>query len=163
MRESFPGFTLIELLVVLAIIAILALMAAPVYTNKLVSNQIVTALPLADIAKGPVAAAWAAAQAFPADNGAAGLPSPDRIVNNQISSVTIADGAIHVTFGNNVHALLRGKILTLRPAVVEDAPVVPVTWVCGNATAPDKMTIKGENKTTIATAYLPLNCRAATG
>jgi type IV pilus assembly protein PilA len=42
---------------------------------------------------------------------------------------------------------------------VEDAPVVPVTWVCGYATAPEKMTIKGENKTNIPPGYLPIRCR----
>jgi type IV pilus assembly protein PilA len=50
-------------------------------------------------------------------------------------------------------------MLTLRPAVVEDAPVVPITWVCGYATAPDKMTIKGTNNTTVPAPYLPIKCR----
>ena len=40
-------------------------------------------------------------------------------------------------------------MLTLRPAVVADAPVVPVTWVCGNAEAVPQMTAKGLNKTTV--------------
>jgi len=43
---------------------------------------------------------------------------------------------------------------------VEDAPVVPVTWVCGAAETPGKMMAKGENKTDIPAAYLPFNCRA---
>ena len=68
-------------------------------------------------------------------------------------------GAIHVTFGNRAHSTIAGKILTLRAAVVEDAPIVPITWVCGYASAPDKMTIKGENKTNIPPGYLPARCR----
>jgi type IV pilus assembly protein PilA len=59
-----------------------------------------------------------------------------------------------------VNSTIKGKILSIRPAVVEDAPVVPVAWVCGNAAGPGKMTIKGENRTNIPAAYLPLNCRA---
>jgi len=51
-------------------------------------------------------------------------------------------------------------VLTLRPAVVEDAPIVPVTWVCGHAAPPGKMTVKGENKTDIPITYLPFRCRA---
>jgi len=154
------GFTLIELMVVVGIIAILALLAIPTYQDKFIRDQIAEALPLADIAKPPVALSWALLQNFPADNAAAGLPVADKMVNNFISSVAIQGGAIHVTFGNKANSVIRGKILSLRPAVVEDAPIVPVTWVCGYATAPEKMTIKGENKTNIPPGLLPIRCRA---
>lgn len=151
---------MVEMMVVVAVIAILALLAAPSFQDQIVRDQINNALPLADVAKTPIAAAWTIAQVFPPDNAAAGLPVADKIVNNYVSSVSIQDGAIHVTFGNRANALINGKILTIRPAVVEDAPVVPVTWVCGSAEAPDKMTVKGENKTNIPMNFLPFNCRA---
>ena len=154
------GFTLIELMVVVGILAILALMAIPTYQDKFIRDQVAEALPLADIAKPPVAASWALLQSFPADNAAAGLPVADKIVNYTISSVAIQGGAIHITFGNRANGVIRGKILTLRPAVVEDAPIVPVTWVCGYATPPEKMTVKGENKTNLPPGYLPVRCRA---
>jgi type IV pilus assembly protein PilA len=157
MRRS--GFTLLELMVVVGIIAILALLAIPTYQDKFIRDQIAEAIPLADIAKPPVALSWALTQSFPADNAAAGLPVADKIVNNFIKSVAVQGGAIHITFGNHAHGAIAGKILTLRAAVVEDASIVPVTWVCGYATAPDKMTIKGENKTNIPPGYLPGRCR----
>jgi type IV pilus assembly protein PilA len=153
------GFTLLELMVVVGVVAILALMALPSYQDKIIRDQIAEALPLADLAKAPVAAAWAATQTFPADNAAAALPPADKIVNNFVSAVTVQNGAIHVTFGNRVNSQIKGKVLTLRPAVVEDAPVVPVTWVCGAAPAPDKMTVKGENRTSIPAGFLPFRCR----
>lgn len=155
------GFTLIEVMVVVGIVAILALLAIPNYTDKIIRDQIAEALPLADIAKPPVALAWAVTQTFPADNAAAGLPAADKIVNNYISAVTVEAGAIHVTFGNRANNQIRGKVLSLRPGVVEDAPVVPVTWVCGFATAPAKMIGKGANKTNIPANFLPLRCRPA--
>jgi type IV pilus assembly protein PilA len=154
------GFTLLELMVVVGIIAILALLAIPTYQDKFIRDQIAEALPLADIAKPPVALSWAMLQNFPADNAAAGLPVADKIVNNYISSVAIQAGAINITFGNHANRAVLGKILTLRPAVVTDAPIVPVTWVCGYATAPDKMTLRGENKTNIPPGWLPIRCRA---
>lgn len=154
------GFTLLELMVVVGVIAILALLAIPTYQDKFVRDQIAEALPLADIAKPPVALSWALLQNFPADNAAAGLPIAEKIVNNYISSIAIQGGAIHITFGNRANRVILGKILSLRPAVVEDAPIVPVTWVCGYATAPDKMTLKGENKTNLPPGWLPLKCRA---
>ena len=153
---------MVEMLVALGIIAILALMAAPSFQDQIVRDQINSALPLADIAKSPVAATWAIGTSFPADNAAAGLPPADRIVNNQISAVAVQNGAIHVTFGNRANGVILGKTLTLRPAVVEEAPVVPVTWVCGMAEAPDKMTVRGENRTDIPVNFLPFACRART-
>lgn len=155
------GFTMIELMVVIGIVAILALMALPSYQERFIRDQIVEALPLADIAKPPVAAGWSTAQAFPADNAAAGLPAADKIVNNFVSAVALQGGAIHMTFGNRANKVLRGKTLSLRPAVVDDAPIVPVTWVCGYAEGPAKMTVKGKNRTDVPVAYLPLRCRAS--
>ncbi len=159
-RVTHRGMTMVEVLVVVGILAILALMAVPGLQEKIVRDQVVSAVPLADIAKTPIAAAWAATQSFPADNAAAGLPIPDKIVNNYISSVAVANGAIHLTFGNSANGLLKGKVLTIRAAVVEDAPIVPVAWICGNAVWPDKMSVKGENKTNLPPAFLPVNCRA---
>ena len=74
--------------------------------------------------------------------------------------MAVENGAIHVTFGNRANSSIAGKILTLRPAVVEDAPIVPVAWACGYAEAPEKMAVKGENRTNIPEALLPIECRA---
>jgi type IV pilus assembly protein PilA len=159
-RGPSGGFTLVEMMVIVGIVAILALMALPTYQDKIVRDQIAEALPLADIAKAPVAAAWAATQSFPAENAAAALPPAEKIVSNLVSSVAVQDGAIHITFGNRANGQIKGKVLTLRPAVVEDAPIVPVAWVCGTAPVPDKMTVKGENRTSVPPAFLPFRCRA---
>lgn len=143
----------------MAIIAILALMLVPTYQDKLIRDQIVEALPLADIAKKRIEAFWSGAQAFPRNNKSAGLPPADKIVSNYISVTRIQDGAIHITFGNSANAQIVGKTLSIRPAIVPDAPIVPIAWVCGNAAAPDKMTVKGENRTDIPVSYLPFKCR----
>ena len=150
---------MLEMMVVLGVVAILILMAVPTYQDKFIRDQIAEALPLAEIAQKPVAASWLALRSFPADNAAAGLPSADRIVNNFVSSIAVENGALHITFGNRANGNLKGKILTLRPAVVEDAPIVPVAWVCGQAPVPAKMTARGENRTNIVPNHLPLKCR----
>lgn len=153
------GFNMIELMVVLAIVAALALMAIPNFQDKIIRDQIIEALPLADIAKSPISGSWSTGRTFPVDNAAAGLPEADKIVNNYISSVSVRGGAIDITFGNRAHSQIKGKIITIRPAVIDDAPVVPITWVCGYAAAPDKMTTKGSNNTSVPVGYLPLKCR----
>lgn len=163
MIRILRGFTLMEMMVVIVLIGILAMLAVPTFQERIIREQIVTAVPLADIAKTPIAAAWVTTQTFPPDNAGAGLPAADKIVNNFVSSLTVQNGVIHLTFGNRAHNAIIGKTLSIRPAVVEDAPIVPVTWVCGNAPGPDKMTIKGENKTTVINQLLPLGCRAPGG
>ena len=161
MNRAHAGFTLIEMMVVIAVIAILAMIAVPSIQDRIVREQIVDAMHLADIAKTPIAAAWALSHTLPADNAAAGLPVADKVVGNLVRSLVVENGAIHVTFGNRASAAISGKTLTLRPAVVEDAPIVPVAWVCGHAGAVDKMTAQGIDRTDVAVNFLPLNCRAS--
>ncbi len=160
--DGFAGFTLVEMMAVLAVMAILATLAVPSLQARIVRGQIVEAVRLADIAKAPVAAAWAASSALPADNAAAGLPPPSRVVSNLVSALQVENGAIHLTFGNQANAAIRGKVLSLRPGVVSGAEVVPVAWVCGNAEPPVNMLAQGTNRTDVRGDYLPLNCQAAT-
>jgi type IV pilus assembly protein PilA len=162
---TWRGFTLIEVMVVVGILAILAMMALPNFTDKIVRDQIVEAAKLADVAKGPVVAYWVTSavppstvRTMPLDNAAAGLPNADKIVSNHISSVKVNNGALHLQFGNSAHGAIKGKILTLRPAVVEDAPMVPAAWVCASAKVPTNMTLKGGDNTNIDKRFLPRNC-----
>jgi type IV pilus assembly protein PilA len=158
-RSASKGFTLLEMMAVVAIIAILAAMAVPSYLFKIVREQIDSAITLAAVAKTPVELEWKLKGSLPSNNATAGLPAADKIVNNYVSSVAVVDGAINITFGNRATSSLNGKVLTLRPAVIEDATVVPITWVCAGAQAPDKMTIFGIDQTTVKAESLTLACR----
>ncbi|MFZ5549479.1 MAG: pilin [Pseudomonadota bacterium] len=160
-RSRPAGFTLIEIVVVIAIIAILALAAVPSMQDRLVREQVVEAVKLADIAKVAVAAVWRSDAEMPQDNEAAGLPVAEKIVGNHVSAVAVEDGAIHITFGNSANGVLQGKRLTLRPAVVEDTPLVPVAWICARAAVPAQMTALGEDRTELEDRFLPVNCRTA--
>lgn len=159
MTRHSRGFTMIELMMVLAVIAILAMIALPNMQDRIVRDQIVEASKLADIAKAPVALAWTTTTSLPSDNAAAGLPSADKIVSNLVSAVAVDGGAIHITFGNRANAAIAGKTLSMRPAVVDDTPIVPVAWVCAGASAPQKMNPRGANRTDVPARFLPLNCR----
>jgi type IV pilus assembly protein PilA len=159
MKRRLRGFTLIELMVVVSILVGLMLITLPGLTDKAVREQVAEALPLADIAKPAIELSWATGLPLPADNAAAGLPVADKIVNQRVQSVTVKGGAIHIQFGGRANQELQGKILTVRPAGVEDARIVPITWLCGNTAAPAKMTAQGENRTTVPLKYLPARCR----
>jgi len=161
MTGPHRGFTMLELMAVVAVIGILAVLAIPSYMERVVRDQVKAALPLADIAKPPIAQAWVVAGEFPKDNAAAGLPVPEKIVSNYVSSVAVRNGAIQMTFGNHASTTISGKMLSIRPAVVEDAPIVPIAWVCGNASAPDNMKVFGENLTNIPDALMPFECRTS--
>lgn len=154
------GFTLIEAMITIAVIAILALIALPSFQDRTIRLQVADALKLTDLAKQAVAAQYTKTGTLPADNAAAALPPADRIVNNNVSSVTVRGGAIDVRFGNAVNRNLMGKLLTLRPATVDGYPQVPITWVCGGAAAPDKTTVNGDNLTNVAAVHLPIACRS---
>lgn len=159
MKKGTRGFTLLELMVALGVLVILMLVTLPNYIDRMVRDQVTEAMTLAAIAKPAIEAAWLAGTPLPADNAAAGLPAPDKIVNQRVLSVTVADGAINIRFGNHAHQALQGLVLTLRPAVVEDARIVPVTWLCGTAAPPGKMTAEGVNLTSVPKKFLPLACR----
>ena len=159
LRGFTVGFTLVEMMVVVAILAILAMIAVPSGIERIIREQLAAAIPLAEAAKEPAAAQWKATKTLPADNKAAGLPSPDKVVSNLVSNLVVDNGVIHMTFGNKARSLLQGKILSIRPAVIEESPAVPVAWVCGNAPAPAKMTLLGDNKTNIDPKFLPFACK----
>ena len=158
-RAHQYGFTLIEIAVSLGILLILATMAVPSLINGVIRNQIKESLALADIATRGVSTVYAGTGEMPADNLAAHIPEANKIISNLISAITITNGAVTVTYGNNASSNLRGKHLTLRPAVVADTPQVPIAWVCAAKKVPDGMTVKGQDQTDIKPAWLPIECR----
>ncbi|MES2500389.1 MAG: pilin [Pseudomonadota bacterium] len=158
-KANQKGFSAVEMMIVVAIIAILSMIAIPSGIERIIREQITAAIPLADAAKEPASAQWKATKSLPADNAEAGLPTSDKVVSNWISALVVDKGVIHMTFGNKANGKLKGKILSIRPAVIEESQVVPVAWVCGNAAAPANMKVFGENKTNIELKYLPYACR----
>ena len=150
------GFSVVEMMVVVAIIGILAMIAIPPSMGRIIKEQIVAAIPLADIAKEPINISWKTLKKLPADNAEASLPNPEKVVSNFVSAVEINNGVINMTFGNKINPKINGKVLSFRPAVIEESQAVPIAWVCGNAKVPNQMMVKGENKTTVPIEYFRL-------
>lgn len=157
--KSHSGFTLIELMIVIAIIGILSVMAVPAYQDRVIRTQVVEGLNLAEFVQHSIQAYYTKYHRFPSDNKAAGLPESGKIVGNFVSDVQVREGAVVITYGSRVNRFISGKKLTLRPAVVEGQPIVPIAWVCGNASVPDKMKVHGRNDTDILGPHLPIDCR----
>ena len=153
------GFTLIELMIVIAIIGVLATLAMPSFQDQLIRTQAQEALVLATVAEGAVQDYYKRRGALPRDNSAAGLPPPEKFIGNYVTRTEVVDGAVTVTFGNRVNRHIRGKTLSIRPAIVDGYPIVPIAWLCGTAAAPNGMRVSGRNHTTLANEHLPLDCR----
>ena len=153
------AFTLIELMVVVAIIAILAFMAMPSMLDGVIRKQIREGIALADIAEVAVQRIYQNTGELPSDNKAAGLPDKDRIVGNVVQEIAVDHGAVTVLFGNNSNSALKGKRITMIPAVVTGEPTVPIAWKCNGARIPGKMTAMGRNLTDVPAGILPIECR----
>src|ERR1700744_1384680 len=94
------GFTLIELMIVVAIIGILASIAIPAYQDYTIRAQVTEAFSLASEIKGPIQEYRKRRAKLAADNAAAGVPEPDKLIGNYVTRVEVVQGAINVTFGN---------------------------------------------------------------
>lgn len=158
-REFNNGFTLIELMIVVAILGVLSVIAVPTYQDRVIRTQVGEGLNLAEFVKQSIQAYYTKNHRFPADNAAAGLPESSKIVGNYVTDVMVQEGAVVITYGSRVNRFIDKKKLTLRPAIVEGHPVVPIAWVCGNASVPEKMKVRGRNDTDIPPPQLPIDCR----
>ncbi len=160
MMKNRQGFTLIELMIVIAIIGILATMALPSYQDRIIRAQVREALVLADLAKVAVQDFYTATNGgMPKDNIAVKLPASDKIIGNYTTMVAVNQGVIELTLGNRINKHVNGKVITLRPAIVNGEPRTPIAWVCGHASIPEKMTVRQQNTTTIEPRLLPIECR----
>ena len=157
--SSGHGFTWIELVLILAVIGILAAMAFPAMQDQALRKQVKEALALAVVAKTGVQTVWALEGEMPNNNNKAGIPEPEKIIGSFVAAVHVHDGAVTLTLGNQASKQLHGKKVTLRPAVVPDQKVVPISWLCHVFPVPQGMEVHGKDETDVLPQWLPVECR----
>ncbi|MCK5925877.1 MAG: pilin [Methylococcales bacterium] len=154
------AFTLIELMIVIAIISILSSFAMPTFQSRVIRTQIRESIDISEAIKTNIHQYYQKNRQFPANNAQAGLPKADYLIGNFFTKIEVIKGAIHVHLGNRINKNVRGKILSFRPAVVENSPQSPVAWSCGYAEAVNGMKAIGDNKTNVPPAFLEMGCRS---
>jgi type IV pilus assembly protein PilA len=159
MKAREQGFTLIELMIVIAILGILMAVAIPAYNDYIIRAKIAEGLGLAAELQPSIRDYYKDRGGFPADNAAAGVPEPEYLLGNYVKGIQVADGAIHVIFGHNVGKVMEGKVLSIRPIVVDGSPASPISWICGSTQVPPRMSAMGEDRTDVPPPYLPSSCR----
>ncbi len=136
------GFTLIELMIVVAIIGILAAIAIPAYQRYTIRAQISEGLNLFGPFKPAIVEFFNSNGAFPADNTAAGLADPGEYASKYVISITIDGAVVSILYGNDAHAYINGRILTVTAA----ENLGSMNWDCTSGGA-------------IADEFLPSTCR----
>lgn len=148
-----------EMLAVITIIAILALMSLPSYSRKIIHQQVREGIKLAEPLKQQISGYYQFSSSFPLDNSEAGLPEPDKLISPVVSGIIVDNGALHIVLGKQANKSVHGKIISLRPVVVEGSPMSPHSWICGKQEVPEGMKTVSDDRTSLENSELPLECR----
>lgn len=137
------GFTLIELMVVIAVVGVLALLAIPVYQDYMVRAQLTEAMTISGGIRSEIAGSFMGKTGtfVGIDSGTNGIPAAADVQGSYVELVSVTDGIVSVTLGNEVSEFLSGETLTLIPVTTPGGTVI---WNCSF---------------TGSARYLPQSCR----
>ncbi len=156
---------MIELMIVIAIIGILASLAISAYQTYTVRAMVAEGLNMGAGAKAPIIDAYNQTGMPPVDRAAAGMtPLATDTQGSYVSQVSVEDGRVDVTFGNNVHPDIFGDTISFTPYM---SGLGSIIWRCGAAAAPGggATELAGggvfsvHQPPTVAVRYLPASCR----
>jgi len=163
MKTIEKGFTLIELMIVVAIIGILASLAIAAYQTYLVRTQVSEGIGLAAAARAAIIDVYHQIGQPAANLTEAGMSTAaSDTAGKYVSGVSIFEGRIDVTYGNDAHADISGRTISFTPYISGGAAV---SWRCGAAAAPPGAPLSGGGVTsvhlppTVDERYLPGTCR----
>ena len=133
--------------------------ALPVYRDYAIRRQVAEGLNLAAPYKGAVVAAWRANGQRFADIDADSFRPSLESAGDYVRSVNVVSGAIVITYGDGASAPLRGRSLSIVPALSSSNAV---EWQCGYGAAPPELEAIFDTPsrlTDVPEEYLPSECR----
>jgi type IV pilus assembly protein PilA len=160
MKTIQKGFTLIELMIVVAIIGILAAIAIPAYQDYTIRAQVSEGMTLASSVKASVSEFFADRGTWPADLTDLGIDNAPS--GKYVESLTVDDGTIIITYGNDANPEIAAETVTLKPLVSDNLDVI---WQCAeNAPTNGAEAASGASGAAATFGagkekYLPSNCR----
>jgi len=126
-----------------AVIGILAAIAIPAYQDYTIRAQVSVGLNLSGGAQAAVTEFFQDRGSYPADNQSAGLWPPNEIQNKYVSGVTVNNGDVLITYGNDAHSSIQGRSIIIVPNELNPGAV---SWSCYSSE--------------IANKWLPAACRS---
>ncbi|HEU4851866.1 MAG TPA: pilin [Telluria sp.] len=116
-KKAQAGFTLIELMIVVAIIGILAAVAIPAYQNYTVKAKVANAISSVSALKTAVGlCVQETGSVDNCDAGTNGIPADSAWqATKEVSTATVADGVITVTFATGIATGVDGQAFTMTP------------------------------------------------
>jgi len=116
-------------LLIVPTVGILAAIAIPAYQDYTIRAQVYEGFSLSEQPKNAIVRYYESNGEFPPDNAAAGLPAPEDLYGNYVSSVTIDGSLIIVTYGNQANATIHDHALLFGL----DADALPAyNWLCAS-------------------------------
>jgi len=156
------GFTVIELMLVISVIGILAAIAIPQYQTYVVRAKIAEGFQLAAPLQKTVAAYYDRWGVLPANNQVAGLPAPEALRGEWVTSIAVEQGTLAVRFDPKLKLDKPGDlVLHLRPAINRRQPTAALVWLCESHAPPPGFEVPGGQPASILPpAVLAGNCRS---
>lgn len=147
---------------VVPMIGIIAAIAIPAYQDYTIRAQVSEGLNLVAASKAAVAETYRRQGFVPSNRAAAGMTAdPYDTQGKYVEAVEIVNGRIDIRYGNEAHARISGRTLSLTPYGMNDQPnTVQIVWVCARAPAPaGAIELAPYASGNLDPNYLPSACR----
>ena len=129
------GVLIALVVIVIPTIGILAAVAIPAYQDYTIRAQVAEGLMLSNAPRAAVEEYILEYEQYPMSNAEVGLSAPDQISGEFVSSITVDQGVLVITYGNDANYGIHGRQLFVG---LDEEAFPELVWVCGSADIEDR-------------------------